>query len=239
MGIFDRIFSKNKTKESEAQPDKESLMDYELHSNHIKSAEFKKIVSIEIAPSLRKVGWKGSGFDYRRIKYGVKNEIKFQGSSGGRKFCINLNTEIELKQTFINTVVNESNIWRFTDRLTPNNEGDYWWELPKRNIQHEKLIIEINNLLEDKVDAYFRKWQDWESNISMIKSNELNSEFANKLFWGSTEFSRQLICSIHNLYVGNKERSIEFATMAKAKIKGNSGVGRLSLINEIIKIASS
>lgn len=36
---------------------------------YIKSSDFKKIVTKEIAPYLRKLGWKGSGYDYTRTKF--------------------------------------------------------------------------------------------------------------------------------------------------------------------------
>ena len=210
-----------------------------MFTNHIKSAEFKKIVSKEIGPFLRAQGWKGSGFKYRRNKYGVQNEILFQGSSAGRKFCINLNSSLELNQPLENELINGENTWNFSNRLTPDDSSDYWWEFPGRNGAYDELIEELKGLIEGKVDLHFSKWDNWQDQISTIKPNDLNSGIAGKLFYGTTEFSRLILCAIHHIYLGNKERTTEFANLAKAKIKGGRGSGRLPLLNEIISVANN
>ncbi|MDF1699113.1 MAG: DUF4304 domain-containing protein [Saprospiraceae bacterium] len=237
MNFFNRFFKKNYKKE-EPTPPIVSKNDSGLFSNCIKSSDFKKLVSKEIGPFLRKNGWKGSGYDYTRKKYGVLNKIKFQGSSGGRKFCINLNTTVQLQPSFENQLINERNEWNFSDRLSPHQNHEHWWDFPERNTDYTPLMNELKSVFENYGDDTFKIWDNWEETTLSLDESTLNSDFFETLFYGTTDIMKLMFCATHSIYSNKFEKAKELSLLGIEKIKEHvRGEGAVPIFQEIIKVA--
>ena len=127
----------------------------------IKSAEFKKIVSKHIAPRLRELGWKGSGFHFKRIHddYPFIDLIGFQVNNYGGTFCVEIGVHpIFLKESW----EGEYDLKKLTHasldirkRLTPNNEYDYWWDIGFDEASSLKTLEIFWNVFLDKTIHYF------------------------------------------------------------------------------------
>ena len=206
---------------------------------YIKSSDFKKIVTKEIAPYLRKLGWKGSGYDYTRTKYNIGNSIKFQGSSGGEKFCINLLVHFVFEPLEYGELIQELNKWNFGTRLMKHKHiGNDWWNYPIKGSNYDELIQDVKDAFNSNLELFFDKYENWEDKILGTTVDRLKAGELKKILLG-TDMTQALICSVFNLNNGKKQAAIDFARFGETCIEGIVGSGRKGVIDEIIKEASS
>lgn len=199
----------------------------------MKSAEFKKIVSKELAPFLRENKWKGSGFNYTKQIGNIIRVITIQPSSAGLKFCIELGVDFDFL-----TVKNKTpNIktWNteIRTRLTPNNENDFWWNFPNDENNTKALFEELKQLISTIVDFFFIQYDDWENTIPTLSVQNIENGDTQKLFKLHPLRTALLFARI-NSYLNNAQKAIEFSRYGISKINGIKGSSLISDFEEII-----
>lgn len=118
----------------------------------MKSTEFKKLVTKELAPFLRNLNWKGSGFNYSKKVGNIIRLLTIQPSSSGGKFCIEIGIHFDFIPLEIEKDLSKIKTWDvdIRNRLTPNESGDFWWDFPTTEHSVKSLFDEINSLIQKK-----------------------------------------------------------------------------------------
>ena len=138
----------------------------------MKSADFKKIVTKELAPFLRYNEWKGTGFDYTRHIGNIIQAFTVQPSSAGGKFCIEIGVHFDFIPLSVEKEFSKMKTWDMdiTTRLTPNNESDYWWDFPKNENESNLLFNELKRLISSNGHNYFDQFNKWEEICKKIQN---------------------------------------------------------------------
>ncbi|WP_167341885.1 DUF4304 domain-containing protein [Nonlabens sp. SY33080] len=205
----------------------------------MKSTEFKKIVTKEIAPFLRENKWKGSGFDYNKQTENIVKAIKFQPNRYGGEFCIDLGVHFDFIP-IANKVMNKLRAWdmEIRTRLTPNNESDYWWSFPKNETDQIRLFTEIKELINNKGNTFFDKYTNWENTILKFTSDDITSGNT-KEYFNITSLRTALMLAKMNVHKENWTNAIELSNFGLSEIKGRNGSALIPEFEEIIKKAGN
>jgi hypothetical protein len=202
----------------------------------MKSADFKKIVTKELAPVLRKNGWKGSGFDYTIHKDNIIKGLTIQPSGSGGKFCIEVGIHFDFIPLTVEKEFSKMKAWDMDirSRLTPNNDYDFWWNFPKTEDQTRDLFEELVKLISSIGESYFEKFINWEDNVLKFSPEDVEEGVTKKLI-NITQMRTALLLARINKHLNNNEKAIEFSEYGLSKVNGNKGAGLIPHFEEIIK----
>jgi len=206
----------------------------------MKSADFKKIVTKELAPFLRENRWKGTGFDYNKHIGNIVRALTIQPSSSGGKFCIETGVHFDFIPLPVEKDLSKLKTWDMdiTSRLTPNDETDFWWEFPKTDAEIESLFSKLKELISSKGEAYFNHFDNWEEIVSQFTTDSIENGDT-KSFIRKPQTRTALFLARMNQYLNNHNKAIEFSEYGLSKIVGNKGSGLIPDFEEIIKKAGN
>ena len=115
---------------------------------------FYALLRDRFAPELRKLGFKGSGSHFRRIRGDVINAINIQGNKYGGSCAVNLGLHLaflpvnwKLEVPDLSTIKEID--CEFRTRLTPGRKSDYWWK-------YDGLFTSPQKQVDHLVDTYLR-----------------------------------------------------------------------------------
>ncbi len=141
------------------------------------ASEFKKLLSKHFSPKIREIGWKGSGFHFRKLdKNHVVKIFGLHGSwLGGSIYCetaIHFDFIPDLagksfdKTTFASCIIRE--------RLSPNRSGDYSWTIRDNEEENIKSINQIWNAFEKNGLNFYQDFDNFPEPFSSIRPSHFN-----------------------------------------------------------------
>jgi hypothetical protein len=182
------------------------------------ASEFKKLVTNHFSPNIRKLGWKGSGFNFRKIEENhIINLFGIQGNWMGGSVCC----ETAIDFDFFSNLSGKKDINKLTyasclirERLTPSGIGDYHWEFSQNEEENILSIKEILQSFETHGTNFFKNFKNFPHPFDKIKpidlKNDSNYKVLGKYFiYNQIEFAR-LLKDI-NILLGNKSIAQEFS----------------------------
>lgn len=207
---------------------------------NLNSSDFKKLITKEFSPFLKKEGWLGSGFNYYKVN---KDETTFvlsiQANKYGGSFCVDIGVHFNFldipsldKTSKIRTYHTEIN-----RRLTPNLEDeDYWWEYPKTNSQIKKLFENIKYSYKNSNLYFFSQYKNWEKKLTEIKIKDIDNNSLKIPF--KTKIRAALTLSKINLHLKKYLNAKEISEYGITLINPPNGELLLPEFQKIIDISN-
>jgi|GEM_PF-3436822 len=217
----------------------------------ISSAEFRKMIAKHFSPKLRELGWKGSGFDFRKaVGEQYIHLLTIQPSRYGGKVWVELGIHLKL---FDGTFGREYDLkkiktWdvEMRTRLTPKNnkEIDYAWSLEDSEIKNRMVIQSIWNAFQENGPAFFDHFQDFPGPFAGIEPQDLLKENRDKYFNVKglplpADIRGAWIMAQISLTLKEPERVIAFAELGLNLITGPRGSGMIPDFEKMIEMAKS
>lgn len=181
------------------------------------AAKFRKLLSKHFSPNIRKLGWKGSGFDYRKIQDNhVLNLFGIQGSWMGGSVCCETAIHFDFfpdlsGQNDVENIKYASCILR--DRLSPDGTGDYHWRFSESEEQNIESVKSIWTTFEKHGLRFYKDFENFPYPFDSIKVEDLQDNNYRVLgkyhITNGIEFAR-LLKEI-NMFIGNRPLAIEFS----------------------------
>lgn len=207
----------------------------------MKSAEFKKYVSKYFAPEIRKAGWKGSGFLYKKENdFPVIFLMGFQPRSSGGSFFV----EYSIYFPFVNDIRSErielKKIKYANAELWCRNsimDNGKWFQIPESENEIKKQLQDIWETFEKVAIPEFEKSTNYIERIDEVKiTRELIStpvDFPFNLSGKTRARELMTLAEIYR-YKGEKNKVSELCSMAIELIGDKMvGSGLLPLLNEM------
>ena len=141
------------------------------------AAGFKKLISQHFAPKMRELGWKGSGFHFRKVEENhVVKIFGLQGSWYGGSVCCETAIHFDFipdlagkpfdKTTYASCIIRE--------RLSPKGEGDYHWRFSDNEEENIKSINQIWEAFEKYGQRFYQDFNNFPEPFSSIKLKDFN-----------------------------------------------------------------
>ena len=187
--------------------------------------EFKKLVTEHFSPKIRELGWKGSGFHYRRLEenhivkiFGIQG--MWYGGSVDCKTAIHFDFIPDLAGLPFNKSTYASCLIR--KQLTPNGEGGYQWKLSDDLEKNIESVYSIWYAFEKHGETFYRDFADFPHPFDQITPQDLESSNNYRILGkyhisNSIEFAN-LLKEI-NLLIGNKVVAKEFSQIGIDRTK--------------------
>ncbi|MGD1841003.1 MAG: DUF4304 domain-containing protein [Thermonemataceae bacterium] len=204
----------------------------------MKSADFKKIVTKEIAPFLREQGWKGTGFNYTKHIGNIIRALTIQPSSAGGKFCVEIGIHFDFIPLKGGKEFTKMKTWdmEIRTRLTPHGESDFWWDFPTNENDRAQLFDALRELITTRGEAYFKPFDQWKEIITKFSIDDIENGNTKSLF-KIPPLSTALLLARINDEIGNREKAIAFSKYGLSKIQGKKGAGLIPDFKSIIEKA--
>jgi len=202
------------------------------------SAEFRKLIAKHFSPKIRELGWKGSGFHYRKPEENhIINIFGLQGSRwGGTIYC-----ETAICFDFMNDLAGltyEKSTYAsclIRKRLHPLEKSGGAWDIHN---DQEKNIEEVNsiwNAFQKQGTKFYNDFADFPHPFDKIKPIDLqtsdNYKILGKYYIGNDIELASLLKEV-NLLLGNKSIAKEFAEIG---IAGVNELGKKLLVGRKTK----
>ncbi|WP_397447865.1 DUF4304 domain-containing protein [Polaribacter sp. R77954] len=192
------------------------------------ASEFKKLVAEHFSPKIRDLGWKGSGFHFRKMQEnGIGNIFGIQGSWYGGEVCCETAINFEFmnklygiefkKETYASSLIRK--------RLSPKGEGDHHWYF-SNNI--EKNIESVNSIwkaFEKHGLNFYNDFNNFPHPFDKIKPKDLKSGKSHKIlgkYFVVNQIELTNILKELNLLLGNTRIAEEFSRVGLERINEHS-----------------
>ena len=185
--------------------------------------EFKKIVTEHFSPKIRELGWKGSGFHYRKLE---ENHIVKIFGIQGMWYGGSIDCETAIHFDFIPDLAglpfNKSTYASCLIRkpLSPNGEGGYQWKLGN---DFEKNIDSVNsiwNAFEKHGETFYQDFAGFPHPFDKIAPQDLRSNDNYRIlgkYYISNNIEFANLLKEINLLIGNKSLAKEFSEIGIEK----------------------
>lgn len=178
--------------------------------------KFNNELKERLFPQLRKLSFKGSGQNFRRINGNIINTINIQGDKYGKGCYVNLGLHLDfLPYGWNNELPDLKNIkevdCEFRERLTPANKNDYMWKYNPVLSSPVKSAHHLINTYIQIGESLFKKYDSIEKIIDAVTISELEKQLNQSPFISSTPCRGALtMARIHN-HIGNRTQAKKFA----------------------------
>ena len=197
---------------------------------------FYELLRDRFAPELRKLGFKGSGSNFRRIRADVISTINIQGNKYGGSSAVNFGLHLTFLPLYWNNELPEVPKIKevdceFRDRLAPKGESDYWWKYggllssPSSRVDHlVKTYMQVG-------EVAFSQFDTVEKVAGMISIDDVSSKRFIKVFGGVTDVRAALTMARVHLHLGKFDTARQFADV------GLKNLGRATVLRpQFLKI---
>ena len=179
-------------------------------------AVFFGLLRDEFAPQLRRVGFKGSGQNFLRVRGDVINAINIQGNKYGGSVAVNLGLHLAFlplcwsEEAPDLATIKEVDC-EFRRRLAPGRRQDYWWKyggffsVPLKRARHlVKTYFDVGEPLFERFDTV-QKIADGLT-VDSIRPDEMV-----ELFGPTTSGRAALTMARINRHIGRNDKARAFA----------------------------
>lgn len=123
-------------------------------SRRVSAAEFKKDISKVFGSEMRRMGFKGSGFNFRRESDDFLFVIGIQGSNWGPSCCVEFGVQPKAIRTngFSDIDFKKLKYYQceLRTRLSPMPPGDHWWSYSADPIDNVNTALRIAGVIEEQ-----------------------------------------------------------------------------------------
>lgn len=181
------------------------------------AAAFRKLVTLHFSPKIRELGWKGSGFAFRKQEENhVVKIFGIQGSWMGGSVCCETAIHFDFipdlagqhfkKTTFASCMIRQ--------RLSPRGEGDWHWNLKQKPEDNVISVNEIWEAFEKHGRRFYEDFDDFPAPFDSISVEEIKSDKNYRLL--GKYFMRNSIDFVWmlkeiNQFIGDKQKAKEFS----------------------------
>ena len=188
------------------------------------AAEFKKLVTQHFAPRIRSLGWKGSGFHFRKQEENhVVRVFGFQGSWYGGSVCcetaVHFDFIPDLAGRHFSKTTHASCLFR--KRLTPNGQGDYHWDFHDEEELNTTSINQIWDSFERVGLEFYKSFNEFPEPFDSVSPEDFLKTSHDVL--GEYHISNDSLYALWlfkeiNLFLGHPQKAKKFAEMCKTKV---------------------
>jgi hypothetical protein len=139
------------------------------------AAGFKKLIAKHFSPKIRELGWKGSGFHFRKVEDNhVVKIFGLQGSWYGGSVCCETAIHFDFIEQGVpfNKITYASCLIR--ERLSPKGEGDYHWRFRDNEEENIKSIHQIWEAFETYGQRFYKDFENFPEPLASIKPSDFN-----------------------------------------------------------------
>lgn len=197
---------------------------------------FHALLRDRFAPELRKLGFKGSGIHFRRIRGDVINAINIQGNRYGGSCAVNLGLHLAFlplnwKDELPDLATIKEIDCEFRTRLAPKGKSDYWWKYDGIFTSSEKQVDHLVETYRHYGEPLFARYETVDSIAALISLDEISAgRFSNTFGAVSVVRAALTIARVHQ-HLGNRTLAVEFARA------GMENIGRAtSLIPQFMEL---
>ena len=194
------------------------------------ASDFKKLSNKHLAPEIRELGWKGSGFHfYQHNPNHVVNIFGIQGSWYGGSVCCETaihfdfipdlaSKEIDIsKTTYASCIVRK--------RLSPKGVGDYHWTFKDKEEDNIKSLNQIWEAFKTHGMTFYNDFANFPYPFDTIKPQDLrlndNYRILNE-YYVTNQIDLAWLLKKINLFIGREEKAKEFSEIGLTKVLENA-----------------
>ena len=178
------------------------------------SSEFRKLLAEYFSPKIRDLGWKDSGFHFRKAPVNhIGNLFGIQGSWYGGTVCC----EVAIFFDFLNDLEFEKSTYATSlirERISPKGISDYHWRLGKSKDENIAIIDSIWNAFNVFGTSFYNDFSSFPHPFDKIEPGEIeennNFRILGKYFVTNKIEFVYLLKEINNL-LGNNGKAQEFS----------------------------
>ncbi|KXS40112.1 DUF4304 domain-containing protein [Methanolobus zinderi] len=207
----------------------------------MKASEFKKLLKNEFSPALRNLGFKGSGFNYRKIT----NEhyiytATVQSCTWGEGCWIELGVTTDFLPDTLGKEIDVKKVTpykcEFRKRLkSPTSTiNDSMWPYGNTEDEANLSIEEMIQVFETEGIAYFDKFKNFPEPLSSITVEDIVTDIPRKnglREYSMTEVRLALTLARVHTFLGNKNEAIELCNWGLENI--GRGIGLIEVFEDI------
>ncbi len=203
----------------------------------ITSAEFKKQISKHLSVKMRELGFKGSGFGYKKVSENFIFAIGIQASQYGGKCCVelgihpkeitdNFGHEIDFKKMKyydceFRTRLTKSltkKWWDFSKKIVDNQ----WWDYSNSEIENIKTSESIIESVKKQAIPIIESFESQNYILDKLKDSDLKNP-ANKICGVDMIGSEtRFIWALSKIYEKrNAKKALEYAKLGMSKLEEN------------------
>lgn len=188
------------------------------------ASEFRKLVAKNFSPKIRELGWKGSGFHFRKKPENhIGNLFGIQGSWYGGSVCCETAIHFDFmpdlaglnfeKSTYASSLIRK--------RLSPNGDGDYHWSFSNNLEKNIESVESIWNAFEKHGISFYDDFSNFPNPFDKIKPKDLrkdeNYRILGKYYVGNYIELANLLKEV-NIILDRKEMAMEFSKIGIERI---------------------
>lgn len=145
----------------------------------ITTAEFKKQIGKPFGNSLRELGFKGCGFNYKMDNENFVFTIGIQASQYGEKCCAEFGIQPKAVETngFENHDFKKIKYYdcEFRTRIYANEKNSDWWNYSNNEIQNIQTAKEIAELIKSRVLPIINEFKQDPKILEKIETSDLTN----------------------------------------------------------------
>ncbi|PZU90210.1 MAG: hypothetical protein DI529_03285 [Chryseobacterium sp.] len=222
----------------------------------ITSAEFKKQISKTLSQSLKELGFKGSGFSYRKESEHFIFIIGIQASQYGKKCCVEIGIHPKEMTDLFGSEINFKTLkyyeCEFRARLTKNqikkwwnfsskNYDNQWWDYSnseKTNIKTaENIILTIKNEAVPIIETF----QNEDYILDNLEISDLSNPTKKLAGLNVIGTEVRLIWALSKIYEKrNLKKAFDYARLGISKLEPNDKfLGKIDFENIILNYTNN
>lgn len=189
----------------------------------VTTSVIKKSITTNLAPELRKEGWKGSGFKFYRLRDNhIIELISFYGDRSGRKMYVEIGIHIDFIPLSVPCELTKMQTSRvdIRRRLTPNTDEIDWY-FPHSENGLIQLNSDLHKAYATKGKQFFSLFNNWED--TFFEMTPIDIENYNGPIPFPTKGRTARILALAFNHMGNAEKAKEFAQYGLSTIIGPNG----------------
>lgn len=222
-----------------SEKDQRIQTDKQLYKN-LKGSEFKKYITKYLSPKLRELGFKGSGFNFRRVSGNYIHTIQIFGDKYGGQGWVEVGVHLEFLPDSIHRPIDIKKIKTISCFLRHSlhlENGNQMVDYGIDELEAKESLDLITDMILTDGLSYFELFNNFPEPFDRIFLEDLKKNNSNfdkyKLHLNSIRTTLALARIKH--FMGFKEEAKEIAEYGKTQVDGISGSGLLIYLDKIIQ----
>jgi hypothetical protein len=222
-----------------SEKDHRIQMDNQLYKN-LKGSEFKKYITKYLSPKLRELGFKGSGFNFRKFAGNYIHTIQFFGDKYGGRCWVEVGIHLDFLPDSLHKPIEIKKIKTigcFTRHSLHLENGNQMVDYGVDELEAKESIDLIFNIIIKSGIPYFNLFNSFPApfnNISLVDLKKGNPKFDKfKINLGSMLTTLQL--ARIKYFMEFREEAKKIAEYGKTQVDGIRGSGLLIYLDKIVR----